>query len=133
MAMRLYWVEDNPLIVENLQGALRDIPQTQWVGHCGDEGQAVQWLSKNAHAWDAVVVDLFLQAGTGLGVLARIAKSYPMKQILVLSNYVGHEIRQQCLRLGAAAVFDKTQEIDRFLAFIAEQAQAPSLAAGSIE
>lgn len=124
MSMRFYWVEDNPLILENLRGALRDIPQVDWVGHCGSETEAVHWLSKNTHAWDGVVVDLFLKAGTGLGVLSRIAERYPMKQILVLSNYVGHEIRQQCLRLGAQAVFDKTQEIEQFLDFLRQRAVA---------
>lgn len=124
MGMRLYWVEDNPLILENLQGAVRDIPQAQWVGHSASESEAVQWLEQNPQAWDCAVVDLFLQGGTGLGVLAKISQCQPMKKIWVLSNYVGHEIRQQCLRLGAQAVFDKTQEIEQFLDFLRQRAAA---------
>ena len=122
--MRFYWVEDNPLILENLRSALHDIPQAQWAGHSSSETVALHWLHHNLQAWDAVVIDLFLKTGTGLGVLSSISAHYPMKQILVLSNYVGHEIRQQCLRLGAQAVFDKTQEIEAFFAFLRQRVTA---------
>ncbi|MFI0545453.1 MAG: response regulator [Brachymonas sp.] len=118
MGMRLYLVEDNPLILENLQETLREIPGAELMGHSASEPEAVDWLNTHSHAWDWVVVDLFLKAGTGLGVLANIGRMQPLKKMLVLSNYAGQEIRQQCLRLGAHAVFDKTQEIDRFTDFI---------------
>lgn len=126
MGMRLYLVEDNPVILENLSATLREIPGAQLMGHSASEPEAVDWLTAHSHAWDWVVVDLFLKAGTGLGVLAKIGRLQPLKKMLVLSNYAGQEIRQQCLRLGAHAVFDKTQEIDRFMDFVRQHSAAQS-------
>lgn len=125
MGMRLYLVEDNPLILDNLKATLGEIPGAQLMGYGTSEPEAVDWLSTHSHAWDWVVVDLFLKAGTGLGVMAKIGRMQPWKKMLVLSNYAGHEIRQQCLRLGALAVFDKTQEIEHFVDFI-RQHSAPA-------
>ena len=63
-------------------------------------------------------------AGTGLGVLEKLGKLTDQKKVLVLSNYAGRDIRQQCLKLGASAVFDKSQEIDAFVDHISHLAQA---------
>ncbi len=126
MAIRLYLVEDNPIILENLQETLQDIPGASLVGHSPSETEAVDWLTQHHEAWDWVIVDLFLKAGTGLGVLAKVARAQPLKNLLVLSNYAGKDIRHQCLRLGARAVFDKTQDIESFVGFIREQAAGGS-------
>jgi len=130
MGNKIYIVEDNPLILENLQGTLEDLPGVQVVGHSANESDAVAWLSEPSHAWDLAVVDLFLKTGTGLGVLEKMARSAPAKHLVVLSNYAGREIRQQCLRLGAKAVFDKSQEIDDFVAFVRQRASAAGSGSG---
>ena len=122
--MKVYIVEDNPIILENLQSTLEDISGVELVGDSGTEAQAVNWLSNNAANWDVAVLDLFLKAGTGLGVLEKLGKLTDQKKVLVLSNYAGRDIRQQCLKLGASAVFDKSQEIDAFVDHISHLAQA---------
>ena len=122
--MRVYIVEDNPIILENLHNTLEEISGVELVGDSGTEEEAVNWLSKNAGGWDVAVLDLFLKAGTGLGVLQKLGDLTAEKKVLVLSNYASRDIRQQCLKLGASVVFDKSQEIDDFIDHITLLAQA---------
>ncbi len=122
--MKVYIVEDNPIILENLHNTLEEISGVELVGDSGTEEEAVNWLSKNAGGWDVAVLDLFLKAGTGLGVLQKLGGLTANKKVLVLSNYASRDIRQQCLKLGASVVFDKSQEIDDFIDHITLLAQA---------
>ncbi len=122
--MKVYIVEDNPIILENLHNTLEEISGVELVGDSGTEEEAVNWLSKNAGDWDVAVLDLFLKAGTGLGVLQKLGGLTANKKVLVLSNYASRDIRQQCLKLGASVVFDKSQEIDDFIDHITLLAQA---------
>ena len=122
--MKVYIVEDNPIILENLHNTLEEISGVELVGDSGTEEEAVNWLSKNAGGWDVAVLDLFLKAGTGLGVLQKLGDLTADKKVLVLSNYASRDIRQQCLKLGASVVFDKSQEIDDFIDHITLLAQA---------
>ena len=122
--MKVYIVEDNPIILENLHNTLEEISGVELVGDSGTEEEAVNWLSKNAGGWDVAVLDLFLKAGTGLGVLQKLGGLTADKKVLVLSNYASRDIRQQCLKLGASVVFDKSQEIDDFIDHITLIAQA---------
>ena len=122
--MKVYIVEDNPIILENLHNTLEEISGVELVGDSGTEEEAVNWLSNNAGGWDVAVLDLFLKAGTGLGVLQKLGGLTANKKVLVLSNYASRDIRQQCLKLGASVVFDKSQEIDDFIDHITLLAQA---------
>ena len=122
--MKVYIVEDNPIILENLHNTLEEISGVELVGDSGTEAEAVNWLNNNTANWDVAVLDLFLKAGTGLGVLEKLGDLTAQKKVLVLSNYASRDIRQQCLKLGASVVFDKSQEIDNFIDHITQLAQA---------
>ena len=122
--MKVYIVEDNPIILENLHNTLEEISGVELVGDSGTEAEAVNWLNNNTGDWDVAVLDLFLKAGTGLGVLEKLGALTDQKKVLVLSNYASRDIRQQCLKLGASVVFDKSQEIDNFIDHITLLAQA---------
>ena len=122
--MKVYIVEDNPIILENLHNTLEEISGVELVGDSGTEAEAVNWLNNNTGNWDVAVLDLFLKAGTGLGVLEKLGDLTAQKKVLVLSNYASRDIRQQCLKLGASVVFDKSQEIDNFIDHITQLAQA---------
>ena len=122
--MKVYIVEDNPIILENLHNTLEEISGVELVGDSGTEAEAVNWLNNNTGDWDVAVLDLFLKAGTGLGVLEKLGTLTNQKKVLVLSNYASRDICQQCLKLGASVVFDKSQEIDNFIDHITLLAQA---------
>jgi len=87
------------------------------VGTSEDETTAVQWLVEPGQAVDLVIVDLFLKAGSGLGVLRAARESPQPYRLVVLSNYATPDMRRTCLALGADQVFDKSNEIDALIQY----------------
>ncbi|MDC8785177.1 response regulator [Roseateles koreensis] len=115
--LKTYIVEDSPVIRENLIATLEELGPIEVVGTAEDEASAVQWMSVNAHRFDLAIVDVFLKHGSGIGVLKALS-ALPRNHIAVVSsNYATAEIRRKCLELGAARVFDKSNEIDDLLAY----------------
>jgi DNA-binding NarL/FixJ family response regulator len=79
-----------------------------FVGEAGTEAEANFWLDEHAGAWDLAIVDLLLEQGAGLGVVARCRKTSPDGKVAVFSAYASPAVRNRCMELGADAVFDKT-------------------------
>lgn len=125
LLLNIYLVEDSPVIRENLVATLEELVSAKVVGTAVDEATAVSWLSDLDHPVDLVIVDIFLQSGSGLGVL-RAAQAMPQRyRLVVLSNYATPVMRRNCLALGADRVFDKSNEIEVLIEYCV------SLAAGA--
>ena len=127
--LRAYVVEDNATIRENLIGALEELTCVRVVGNSATEDEGLQWLEQNAHQWDMVIVDLFLQRGSGIRLVQRINRRSSQK-IVVFSNYVNASVRKRCAQLGVDAVFDKSTEIDFLVDYCARQCFQVSPEAG---
>ena len=125
-ALNTYIVEDSPLIRENLIATLEELVPVRVVGTAEDEDTAVQWLGQASHAVDLVIVDLFLQAGSGLGVLRAAQTMSQRHRMVVLSNYATPDMRRKCLELGADQVFDKSNEIDALIQYCSRLASSES-------
>ena len=117
MSLITFLVEDNPTIRDNLIPAMEDLVNASIVGFAETEAEAALWLSAHADEWHLAVVDLFLKEGSGLGVLASCRQRKALQRVVVLTNYATTDIRERCLKLGADAVFDKSNELDAFLEF----------------
>ena len=113
--LKTYIVEDSPVIRENLIATLEELGPIEVVGTAEDETSAVQWMSQNAQSFDLAIVDIFLKQGSGIGVLRAVGAMPGHHAMVVLSNYATSEMRRKCLGLGAARVFDKSNEIDDLL------------------
>lgn len=125
-----YLVEDHPLIHAKLAATLQELPGVQLAGWARSEGEAKAWLAETAQRPDLLIVDLFLDGGSGLGVLRLARTCSPPLRCVVLSNYVTPEVRQRCLALGAEQVFDKSADIEALLQLCrdAGAAHAPAAA-----
>ena len=124
--LKTYIVEDNPVIRESLIVTLEELAPVKVVGTAVDESTAVEWLKQPGNHADLVIVDIFLKAGSGLGVL-RAASGLPQQQrLVVLSNYATADIRRKCLELGADRVFDKSNDIDALIEYCAQLPAQPS-------
>ncbi len=110
--LKAYVVEDNATIRENLIGALEELTCVRVVGNSATEDEGLQWLEQNAQDWDLVIVDLFLQRGSGIRLVQRIHRHSNKQKVIVFSNYVNASVRKRCAQLGVDAVFDKSTEID---------------------
>jgi DNA-binding NarL/FixJ family response regulator len=78
-------------------------------GTATTEAEANLWLDEHQGGWNLAVVDLVLQEGTGMGVVAHARRTAPGSRIAVFSDFATPGIEAHCLRLGADAVFDKSQ------------------------
>ena len=119
MGLKGYIVEDNSVIRDNLVVALEELVPMQVVGSAADEEVAVRWLDTPHLPCDVIIVDLFLNTGSGLGVLKALQKRKLPLRPVVLSNYTNTEMRKKCLALGAERVFDKCRDIDELVAYCA--------------
>jgi DNA-binding NarL/FixJ family response regulator len=89
------------------------------VGHAPDETTALQALRKLDGDVQLIIIDIFLKAGSGLGVLRRIEEAGLAAQRVVLTNYATPTMRATCAALGADRVFDKCGDLDELLSFCA--------------
>ena len=110
--LRVLLVEDSPLIRERLAESIAEPGRIEIVGQADSEQTAIGMLG--AAPWDAMVLDLQLRHGTGLGVLrALISRRPPDVKVIVLTNYAFPQYRAKSLALGADYFFDKAREYHR--------------------
>ena len=129
--LKTYIVEDSPVIRENLIAALEEMVPVQVVGTAEDESSAIGWLAEPSNECNLVIVDIFLKAGSGLGVLRAAGNGAKAFKLVVLSNYATPDMRRKCLELGADRVFDKSNEIDALILYCERLAAGDSSGGGS--
>lgn len=117
-------VEDNPTILSNLVATLEELTSVRIVGSAPSEEAAVRGLHEHAADLDLVIVDIFLSAGSGMGVLAAAQGMQLRARRVVLSNFATPEVRRRCLALGAAEVFDKSRDLDALIDYCDKLAAA---------
>lgn len=119
MRPAVFVVEDNAELRENLLGALQELAGVRIAGEAIAEDEAWDWLQAHPGEWDVLLVDLFLRAGSGLGLLHRMGSRGPGQKTIVFSNYADATIRKRCAQLGVDAVFDKSTEVDALMEYLA--------------
>lgn len=124
--LNTYIVEDSPVICESLAATLEELAGVHVVGFAADEATAASWLAEPGHCAELMIVDLFLKAGSGLGVLRTARSLAPSITLVVLSNYATPDVRRRCLELGADVVFDKSGEIDALIDYCTALGAAPA-------
>jgi DNA-binding NarL/FixJ family response regulator len=120
VTVRVFLVEDMKQVHGIVAELLSGIGDFRVVGVSRTEAEARLWLAEHPRGWDLAIVDLVLDQGSGMGVIppARAAAG-PRGSIAVFSDYASDGIRGHCLRLGADAVFLKSQTRE-LLEFCAE-------------
>lgn len=119
--LRIYIVEDNAVIRDNLSATLIELADVEICGSADGETSANKWLSEHPDEWDLLIVDIFLKQGNGLGVITANRTRANTQKLVVLTNYASPEIRARCMNLGADAVFDKSQDIENLVTFCLAQ------------
>jgi DNA-binding NarL/FixJ family response regulator len=111
VTVRVFLVEDMKQVQTVLAELLASIGDFRLVNATTTEAEARHWLSEHPGGWDLAVVDLVLDQGSGMGVIpgAREAAGRHGGRVVVFSDYASDGIRNHCLRLGADAVFLKSQ------------------------
>ena len=111
MSVRVFLVEDMRQVQGVLADLLSGLGDFRLVATTHTEAEAKLWLQENPGAWDLAIIDLVLDQGTGMSVVprARAAAGPGGGNIVVFSDYASDGIRNHCLKLGADAVFLKSQ------------------------
>ena len=108
MAKRVFLAEDSRHVRELVWDLLRTAGDFELVGTASTEAEANYWFESHPFGWDLAVIDLVLEQGTGMGVIARAKPHPPSARVVVFSDYATEGIRRHCADLGADAVFAKT-------------------------
>ena len=77
MDVRVFLVEDLGRTRNTLVELLDTIEGFRVIGCASTEAEANLWLDENSGGWDLAVIDLMLEQGSGMGVLARIESLHP--------------------------------------------------------
>jgi DNA-binding NarL/FixJ family response regulator len=117
VTIRVLLVEDDRRVHGIVAKLLESIGDLRPVSTVTTEAEANLWLEENPQGWDLAVIDLILDAGTGMGVLSKCRTWSTGGRAVVLSNYLSPAIEKHCLALGADAVFHKAHDMDRFIRF----------------
>ena len=120
-AVRVFLVEDTSHLKGVIEDLLKSLGHFDIVGSAKTEAEAILWLSEHPQGWDLAVIDLVLEQGTGMGVIARTRGRPPQSKVLVFSDYVTEGIERYCLKLGADAAIAKSnpREFIEFCAALA--------------
>jgi DNA-binding NarL/FixJ family response regulator len=115
--VKVFLVEDAPMLRERLQAMLDAIPGVQTVGHAAEAAPAIQGIL--AAGADAVVLDIQLKQGSGFDVLRALRERAPQIAVYVLTNFASEGYRRAAERLGARGFFDKSNDIGLLRAALA--------------
>ncbi|MDO9405260.1 MAG: response regulator [Polaromonas sp.] len=117
MLLSAFLVEDKADIRKALVDAMEEMAPMRFVGQAVDERGAREWLSSNDHRWELAIVDLFLEEGTGFGVLRDCQKRLPHQKVVVLTSYSQPNILDRCRALGVDEIFDKSTDVEKLVHF----------------
>ncbi|MDM0002245.1 response regulator [Variovorax sp. J22P240] len=120
LALSVFLVEDNCNIREQLIPALEVLSSANVMAVAASEDEAIEWLARHKGQWDLAVVDIFLERGSGLGVIRWCEGREPRQRLAVLTNDATDAMRAACRAAGADAIFDKASELERFFEFCME-------------
>jgi two-component system, OmpR family, response regulator len=117
--LRILLVEDSPLLRSRLEGMLSQYSNFKVTGLAAAEAEAIEKL--DTIPYDAIVVDVELRPGSGIGVIREArARNRDVPGgghvwILVLTNYDLPTVRERCMSAGADYFLDKMREIDQLM------------------
>jgi two-component system response regulator DevR len=111
--LRVFVVEDSPVIRERLIESISSLPNVTVVGDADTEADAIAALQRTP--CDVVVLDLQLRHGHGFNVLnaLRAPADRPHLIIIVLTNFASALYRSRSMQMGADYFLDKSREYAR--------------------
>ena len=108
--MKVYLVEDSPVLRDRLLESIAENDRLAVVGYADTEDGALAGIT--AAAPDAIILDVQLKRGSGINLLRRLAALGlgRMPKVIVLTNYAESEYRRRATAAGCDFFFDKSSE-----------------------
>jgi DNA-binding NarL/FixJ family response regulator len=114
--LRLFLVDDHPLVRERLRQLVEQQPELTVCGECNEAAECLQQLPDLNP--DLVVVDLSLKSSHGIELIKDIKAQQPDLHILVLSMHDESMFAERALRAGALGYVTKQEPAEAILTAI---------------
>jgi DNA-binding NarL/FixJ family response regulator len=109
--MKVYVVDDSPLVRERLVTLLSEVQGVEVVGSAESAEEGIAGISLKEP--DVVVLDIRMPSGSGISVLEEIKKRDAAPVVIMLTNYPYPQYRKKCMDAGADYFFDKSSEFHK--------------------
>lgn len=111
--IRLFLVDDHPLVREWLGQLLRGEADFEVVGQAEEPGPALTAMRNSPP--DIAIIDLTLRTGSGLDLIKDLRSQLPAVQVIVLSMHEELTQVERALRAGAAGYVMKRESTTRIV------------------
>lgn len=111
--IKIFLVDDHPLVREWLTNLLNQQPDFQVCGESGAAPEALQLIV--AAKPDIAIVDLTLASGSGLELIKNIRSGHPSIAVLVLSMHDELLYAERALRAGAGGYIMKSEATQKVI------------------
>jgi len=109
--MRVYVVDDSPLVRERLVALLSEIDGIDVIGTADNAEDGICGIAREKP--DVAILDIRMPSGSGISVLEAVKKGDEPPTVIMLTNYPYPQYRKKCLETGADYFFDKSSEFHR--------------------
>ena len=109
MTIRIFIVDDHPLLRQGLIGLISTQPDFEVCGEASGVAEARQ-IAATARP-DVAIVDLTLKDGNGIELIKEFREQYPQLKILVVSMHDELLFAERALRAGAVGYVSKHEAI----------------------
>jgi DNA-binding NarL/FixJ family response regulator len=109
--MKVYVVDDSPLVRERLVALLSEVEGVDVVGSADNAEEGIAGIALRDP--DAVILDIRMPSGSGISVLEEIKKHERTPTVIMLTNYPYPQYRKKCMDAGADYFFDKSSEFHK--------------------
>jgi DNA-binding NarL/FixJ family response regulator len=116
--IRIFLVDDHPLVREWLATLLRQQPDFEVCGQAEDARQA--FATMDADPPDVAIVDLSLKTSSGLDLIKELSERLPTIQVIVLSMHEEIFYAERAMRAGARGYVTKRESTHRIVEAIHE-------------
>src|SRR5262249_9554985 len=104
--IRVFTVDDHPLLHEGVATVIRNQPDMQLVGEAVTGRDAVQGFRQ--YAPDVTLMDLRLPDMSGIDAMIAIRSEFPEARVIILTTFAGDVEIQRALEAGARAYMLKS-------------------------
>jgi DNA-binding NarL/FixJ family response regulator len=106
--MKVYVVDDSPLVRERLVTLLSEVEGVEVVGSADNAEEGIAGISMKQP--DVAILDIRMPSGSGISVLEEVKKRDDSPVVIMLTNYPYPQYRKKCMEAGADYFFDKSSE-----------------------
>ena len=122
--MRVFVVDDSPLVRERLVALLSEVEGVEVVGTADNADEGIDSLRKLKP--DVAVLDIRMPSGSGIVILEAVKREEGCPCIIMLTNYPYPQYRKKCMDAGADYFFDKSSEFHKVTEVLAGMVQRES-------